>query len=356
MVTRSFVAFDNDNFSVISSPNGALVGSGIINNSNTPDGTVFTYTSGSRRNITIEDDSTDPDIFEDNELATHRITDGGGLVPAGTFAEAESLIYVRALDTDGVPTGPTITLTVLSQAGNFSDIWGVSANLPLRDGVSYVKTDGDNDGSSRYNSFVTCFAAGTRIDTPYGPRAVETLQPGDLVTTQEHGAKPVRWAGGTRVSGMGNFAPVRFSAGRLGHATPLEVSPEHRMLIEHPAAELLFGSAKVLVAAKFLVGLAGVTRVPMEQIAYFHIMFDHHEILRAAGCWSESFFLAENSLGGLDADARAEMMALFPSLKAGQQTFGASATMVLKAHEAELLCRFLQRDEGVFSRYHSLAA
>ena len=38
-----------------------------------------------------------------------------------------------------------------------------------------------------------CYAPGTMIDTPDGPRAVETLQVGDLVMTLDHGPQSIRW-------------------------------------------------------------------------------------------------------------------------------------------------------------------
>ena len=46
---------------------------------------------------------------------------------------------------------------------------------------------------------IPCFTAGTLIDTPSGPRAVEELRPGDLVTTRDHGPAPLLWAGASRL-------------------------------------------------------------------------------------------------------------------------------------------------------------
>ncbi|MEL7090771.1 MAG: Hint domain-containing protein, partial [Pseudomonadota bacterium] len=42
------------------------------------------------------------------------------------------------------------------------------------------------------NTGVACFAAGTQVATPQGPRAVETLQAGDLVVTCDHGNQRVK--------------------------------------------------------------------------------------------------------------------------------------------------------------------
>src|SRR5690606_32383544 len=40
-----------------------------------------------------------------------------------------------------------------------------------------------------------CFTSGTLIATPDGERAVETLRPGDLVMTRDHGPQELRWVG-----------------------------------------------------------------------------------------------------------------------------------------------------------------
>lgn len=53
---------------------------------------------------------------------------------------------------------------------------------------------------------VICFGAGTRIDTPMGPRLVEALQPGDFVLTRDSGPQEVLWTGSRRMSGARLFA------------------------------------------------------------------------------------------------------------------------------------------------------
>jgi hypothetical protein len=337
MVARSFVVFNNANLVVTSSSSASIVGNGVINNSSTPDGSIFAYTEGSGQSITLDDTGGDPDIFDDDDSANHVITDGGTLVANGANVEAESFILLRALDINGNQTGPVITITVFSQGGVFSDVWGLSSDIPLVDGTSYVKTGGSNTGSSVYNNFVTCFAKGTEIDTPDGPQSIETLSVGDLVCTRNDDALPIRWIGRRRVLGRGNFAPVHFAKGVLGNTDILLVSPEHRMLMEGPLIELLFGTQCVLVAAKFLVGLVGITQRDIAEVTYYHLLFDSHQIISGASCWSESFFLAKNGLSGLDRNAQNEMYELFPDISVAEADFGVAAEMILKNHEAKLL-------------------
>lgn len=329
-------AIDNENFVVQSSSNASLIGNGVINNSDTPNGTVFTYTSGGGTTIEINDTAGQPDRFEDDARAGHVIVDGGGIVANGTQVEAESLIRVRALDSGGNPTGPLITITVFSQNGVTSNVWGFSTNIPLENGVSYTKISGSNTGSTTYNTFITCFGSGTQIETAQGPRAVEDIARGAQIWTRDHGLKRVTWTGAAEVEAQGALAPVVFAPGSFGNSRELVVSQQHRMLVSGFQVELLFGTTDVLVAAKHLCGLPGVALRPGGRLRYYHIMFDQHEIIRANGILSESFFVSPVSLGGLDRAARKEFLTLFPQMSGPDLRFGPTAAPALKPHEAHV--------------------
>jgi hypothetical protein len=135
-----------------------------------------------------------------------------------------------------------------------------------------------------------CFAAGTAIDTPEGPRAIETLLPGDLVLTLDHGAQPIRsvWHGGR--PGIGPYTPVRIAAGTLGATRDLLVSRNHRLLIRHPRVALLFAVPEALVMAKSLAGYDGFGLEAARAVTYVHLLLDRHEIVRASGVLAETFF------------------------------------------------------------------
>lgn len=341
MVLRTFVAFDSENLIVTSSPSGRLVGNPIINNGNTPNGTVFAYTAGSGEVITLNDTGGNPNVFEDGRPNQHRIVDGKGLVANGTRVESESIIRLRQLDDDGNETGPVISLNVYSQNANFGDIWGYSTTGRLEDGASYVKVSGSNNGSSAYNTFVPCFADGTQIDTPDGRIPVEEIVNRQRILTKDNGAQPVRWVASTSVLGQGAFAPVVIDAGVFGNDRVLTVSQQHRMWVGTAMAELLFGRCEVLVAARHLVGLPGVRIEERAAVRYTHFMFDQHQIVRANGAWSESFFYAEQSVGALDLASRGELQALFPGFEFGYDDFGATACMTLTAKEAAALRPYL---------------
>lgn len=333
MVARTFFAFNNEN--LVDNTTGV----GVINNSSTPDGTQFTYNNGGGAVVTIDDTGGSADIFEDDLSGSHTITDGGGLVANGTGVESESIIRIREVDASGNLIGPEITITVFSQNGNVSDVWGFVTTVELTNGATYEKISGSNVGTAAYSNLITCFAAGTLIDTANGKMRVEDIEVGQLVWTRDAGLQPVRWASSTTVAGRGNYAPVVFAPGAFGNCEELVVSQQHRMLVSGPTAELYFDTNEALVAAKHLVGLDGVTLRDCDEVEYCHFMFDQHQIVRANGHLTESFFLTNSSVNALEVETRNELVSLFPTLEQGFDAFGDTALMTLSAHEAAVWCR-----------------
>ncbi|MAY85929.1 MAG: hypothetical protein CML02_04310 [Pseudooceanicola sp.] len=186
-----------------------------------------------------------------------------------------------------------------------------------------------------------CFLRGTPVDTPDGPRLIETLKPGDMVLTADKGAQPLRWVAMTRVRlGAGNrdLAPVRIKAGALGGGLPLRdicVSPAHRVLLSGPRCELLLGVPQALCPARMLLDGVNITHDPAEgTVEYWHLLFDDHEILTTSGMDSESFHPGARALGALDVDARSEVLRLFPQLAGLAARAPALARPVLRAFEA----------------------
>lgn len=195
------------------------------------------------------------------------------------------------------------------------------------------------------NVVIVCFTPGTQILTSRGPVAVETLRAGDLVVTRDNGLQPLRWVGSRTLSYADLLArpelqPIRIGAGAIAGAGPdrtMLVSPQHRVLIEGARAEMYFGESEVLVPAKHLLEMAEVTRaLPSEGVTYVHILFDRHEIVQSDGLWTESFQPAERTLNALDAQARTEVLELFPELAIDTTGF-TSARLSLRAHEAKVL-------------------
>lgn len=340
MVDRTLIALDNEVLQIAPGSPSGTPGSAIINNSDTPTGTIFVYQGGFPPvNVIIDDNGgggTNRNIFEDDEEARHEVVDGGGLVADGTPVESESRLDLRALDSNGNETGPVISVYVFSQNGVTQDVWGVGLTQALEPGVSYVKVSGSNNGDTRYNNLVPCFVAGTLLRTPEGPRAIETLRRGDRIWTTQDPEAELRWVGSTVVDGRDALAPIEFAAGVLGNARVLRVSPQHRMLLRSWRAEMLFGCPEVLVAATHLTALPGVRRVPMERVRYCHVLCGHHALVEAEGSLSESLYPGEIARSALDGLAQAELAQLFPELWA-KADYGAMAAPLLRGHEAAAL-------------------
>jgi hypothetical protein len=167
-------------------------------------------------------------------------------------------------------------------------------------------------GQSAAPGAVPCFLAGTLIDTPRGPRRIQTLHAGDPVTTLDNGPQPIRWIGQSLVPALGALAPIRIAPGRFGNRRALFVSPNHRILISTAAADLYFGHPEVLVAAKHLVDGDSVQRLPRRSARYLHLALEGHQILFSEGIASESLHAGPQALATLTPAARAELQAIFP--------------------------------------------
>lgn len=154
---------------------------------------------------------------------------------------------------------------------------------------------------------VTCFCAGTMIRTPTGEVPVESLRPGDCVTTAEGAALSVRWLGRQTVSTVFSdklrVLPIRIKAGAIADQTPLRdllVSPDHAIFIDG-----------VLIHAGALVNGTSIVReteVPAV-FPYYHVEVDAHALIVAEGAPVESFV---DNVDRLRFDNWAEHEALYP--------------------------------------------
>ncbi|MCH2076539.1 MAG: Hint domain-containing protein [Rhodobacteraceae bacterium] len=193
---------------------------------------------------------------------------------------------------------------------------------------------------------IVCFTPGTTIATPKGEMAVETLRPGDKVMTRDNGIQEIAWTGArdlssAEVAAAQDLRPVMIKAGALGPNLPerdMMVSPQHRVLLANDRTQLYFEEREVLVAAKHLVGMKGITRMGDVDTTYVHFMCEKHEVVLSGGAWTETFQPGDYTLAGMDGAARKEILALFPELAthAGLKDY-VSARKALKRHEASLL-------------------
>lgn len=133
---------------------------------------------------------------------------------------------------------------------------------------------------------VACFREGTRIRTPHGDVAVESLRCGDHVVTAAGESRPLRWIGQCRVvcdrdKHPQQVWPVRIAQHALGPATPaadLYLSPDHAVFLEG-----------VLVPAKYLINGTTIVQTPVEAVTYHHLELDSHDVILAEGAPTETY-------------------------------------------------------------------
>ncbi|MFT5742967.1 MAG: hypothetical protein ACI86S_001029 [Paracoccaceae bacterium] len=137
---------------------------------------------------------------------------------------------------------------------------------------------------------------------------------------------------------VGKHTPIFVPQGALGDNSALLVSPNHRMLISDPIAEMHFGERELLVSAKHLVGMNGISRSGGGQVTYIHLLFDSHQIVIGNGAFSESFFPGPMAIRSLAADPQNEVFDLFPELNTDLANgYGMTARLCLNRAEASVL-------------------
>lgn len=240
-----------------------------------------------------------------------------------------------------LPTGQRITLNADGTLNVQADADGETINFTY----SIIDSLGNVDSAVlSVTQMIACFTEGTRIMTPSGYRTVETLRPGDMVNTLDEGPQPVRWIGCKRVKCDVDNRPIRFGEGALGVERALRVSPNHRMFLSHAYAELLFSQPEVLVKAKDLINDTNI-RVDhdCDEVTYYHILFDRHQIVCAEGAASEAYHPGDQTRDGFDVDVEAELMALFPDrVTGGTLSYGPTARLTLKTFEVRTLLPYLE--------------
>jgi len=215
-----------------------------------------------------------------------------------------------------------------------------SFTLPNGSGASF--TDFDSFGST---GAPVCFTEGTFILTPKGEVVVDDLVVGDHIVTAQGAALPIRWIGTREMAftpTQAKHRPIQIKAGALGNGVPsrdLAVSPQHCLLLQGAELERHFGQPYVFARAEKLIAFPGVRVMKgKKRTRYFALLLDQHQIIRANGAWTESFYPGPMSLQMLSMSQRAEFEAIFPALRKDPDGgYGPRAARVLKRGETDLL-------------------
>ncbi|MDH3265155.1 MAG: Hint domain-containing protein, partial [Paracoccaceae bacterium] len=189
----------------------------------------------------------------------------------------------------------------------------------------------------RYPTDFLCFARGTLIATEAGEVPVEQLRIGQRVRTLDHGLQPLRMIAWRRVAADGRMAPVAIAPGVIGNRRELVLSPQHRVLVAGPAAELWFAEPEVLVPAVGLVDGRRAVRKAGGTVDYFHLVCDRHEVLFAEGAPAESLLVGEGSLERMESALREEILTLFPDFASWEPERKMLARPCLTVREAAVL-------------------
>jgi hypothetical protein len=190
-----------------------------------------------------------------------------------------------------------------------------------------------------------CYCRGTLILTDRGEVPVESLQIGDHVVTGSCDMRPIRWIGtrsyaGRFVARNRDVLPVLIRAGALADGVPkrdLMISPLHAMYLDGalvPAACLVNGHSIIQLEA-------------VEQVHYFHIELDTHDVIVAEGALSETF--VDDDSRGIFHNA-ASYRAIYPDAEARAARYCAprleGGAELLALHQ-RLLHRALDSASGI---------
>jgi autotransporter-associated beta strand protein len=132
-----------------------------------------------------------------------------------------------------------------------------------------------------------CYCRGTLVLTDRGERRVEELQIGDKLVTLAGAQRPIKWIGrrgyaGRYILGRQDILPICIKVGALGDGIPrrdLWISPHHAMFIDG-----------VLIEARDLVNDVSIVQsTGIDEVEYFHLELETHDVILAEGAASETF-------------------------------------------------------------------
>ncbi|WP_158745684.1 Hint domain-containing protein [Acidisphaera sp. L21] len=177
----------------------------------------------------------------------------------------------------------SITTDVLTL--NFPDVtFSNGAGAP----TGYKESNEPSNGLETVQ-FVTCYCSGTTIRTGSGEISIEDLRVGDLIQTASGAHRPVRWIGHRTINCRNHLRPEQVNPVRIGrHAfgenrpsRDLYVSPGHSICVD------VLG--EVLIPAGLLINGSTVAQMEVDEVTYWHIELDSHDIIIANGLPAESY-------------------------------------------------------------------
>ncbi|MCV3272448.1 Hint domain-containing protein [Roseobacter sinensis] len=256
------------------------------------------------------------DIYELTEgtacskLALHCDATGAFLIapdtelgPPGASVHVDSLLTFMA---QNAPVTEVLILVQTDAQGHAEDVFALPL-APLAPKTEYQLVGIDRTEAVHKLAQIASvsFTRSTQITLGSGRQMpIEDLHPGDEVLTRDDGVQPIRWIGQSTLRAVGEFAPIRITAGTLNNTRDLVVSPDHRLLIYQRTDRLGAGRPEVLVKARHLVNGTTVTVDQGGFVDYFQLLFDTHQIIYAEGIAAESMLLDGRTAALLPPDLR----------------------------------------------------
>lgn len=190
-----------------------------------------------------------------------------------------------------------------------------------------------------------CFGEGTEVDTPLGRRPMQDLRPGDAVLTEDGRTVCLAWVEKStyprkRAAQDDRLRPVHLRAGAFGPGLPesdLVLSPQHRVVVEGPACELLFGLERAFVIARHLPEPFATRPEPEADVTYYHLFLENHEVLVTNGLPSESLQPARRMIEAMSDEARESLMAVLEVLGTDAMLTRPDALPTLNHRETRVL-------------------
>ncbi len=286
-------------------------------------------------NITISDDDGVMDWFGANDTNQLVTTSDGNHTNAQV--NGGSILNVRMdFDNDGIQDAVE-SVAFFQVSGQW--YWFPLPGSSFETGDTLLGNAGGwvDSGVGWDYADVTCFGAGTLIDTPKGQRRIDDLSEGDLICTHNAGTQAIEWIGKSTVKANADLAPVIISKGALGNTRDIVLSPNHAVLIQDWRAEMFIGTDAALIRAKDLVNGDTIYRRRQPEITYLHVLLRGHHIVKTSGLLSESFYPGPEALKALSPAARCEIIRRFPALCIDADSYGPQAFVTATAYEAACL-------------------
>ena len=264
---------------------------------------------------------TSTDLNLSNDIFLNNSATGGDGTPAGTSplngqdkaagngGNAAGAVYVD--------DGANVTASDLTFSGNTATP-GQGGTADSANGAGTPGMASNNSNDANVNAAAVCYVAGTLIRTAHGDIAVEHLEKGDLAVTASGAQRPIRWLG-SRLTPCRNHPrphevmPIRISAHAFGDNRPardLFVSPGHSICVD------VLG--EVLIPASALVNGSTVQQVEVDEVTYWHVELDSHDVILAENLPAESYLDMGNR--GFFKEADVVDLAVGPDAEPAQRT------------------------------------